>query len=93
MIAGTENLTDAEIEGRLRHADAAGQRSLGKRVFKECRGHFCGFVETRPYLRARTELAMFSADSGRLPRQCATVLSGTAISEYATENCALALPI
>jgi tetratricopeptide (TPR) repeat protein len=36
---------------------AAGERALGQEAFRECEGHFWGFVETRPYMRARQGLA------------------------------------
>ena len=36
---------------------AAGERALGPEAFRECEGHFWGFVETRPYMRARQGLA------------------------------------
>jgi len=36
---------------------AAGARALGKKGFKEYAGHFWGFLETRPYMRARAGLA------------------------------------
>lgn len=56
-------LTDLEadspkkaIEG-LQKAVAAGERSLGARFFKENEGHFWGILETRPYMRARQQLA------------------------------------
>lgn len=35
----------------------AGERAIGKRTFKEDKGHFWGIFETRPYMRARVELA------------------------------------
>ena len=35
----------------------AGERALGPRTFKEAVGHFWGFLETRPYMRARCGLA------------------------------------
>ena len=31
--------------------------ALGPRGFKRCAGHFWGFLETRPYMRARAGLA------------------------------------
>lgn len=34
-----------------------GERVLGKKVFKKYVGHFWGFLETRPYMRARAGLA------------------------------------
>lgn len=35
----------------------AGERALGKDGFEECKGHFWGILETRPYMRARAGLA------------------------------------
>jgi tetratricopeptide (TPR) repeat protein len=35
----------------------AGERSIGKKAFEEYAGHFWGFLETRPYMRARVGLA------------------------------------
>ena len=35
----------------------ASQLALGPRRFKEYAGHFWGFLETRPYMRARAGLA------------------------------------
>lgn len=36
---------------------AAGERALGEEGFEEYEGHFWGFLETRPYMRARAGLA------------------------------------
>jgi tetratricopeptide (TPR) repeat protein len=36
---------------------AAGERALGEERFEEDEGHFWGFMETRPYMRARAGLA------------------------------------
>ncbi len=36
---------------------AAGERALGAEGFREYEGHFWGFLETRPYMRARQGLA------------------------------------
>jgi tetratricopeptide (TPR) repeat protein len=38
-------------------AVAAGERAIGKDRFEEARGHFWGIIETRPYMRARSQLA------------------------------------
>ncbi|MBI9039076.1 MAG: tetratricopeptide repeat protein [Bacteroidales bacterium] len=35
----------------------AGEKSLGKKFFKEEKGHFWGMIETRPYMRAKAGLA------------------------------------
>jgi len=42
----------------------AGELALGPRRFKECAGHFWGFLETRPYMRARAGLAGTLAQLG-----------------------------
>jgi tetratricopeptide (TPR) repeat protein len=36
----------------------AGELALGRKGFREYEGHFWGFLETRPYMRARAGLAM-----------------------------------
>ena len=42
----------------LRTAVEAGRRDLGAKVFKELRGNFWGFTETRPFMRAMEQLAL-----------------------------------
>jgi len=54
-----------EIEW-LRKVVAIGERNLGPQTFKEDAGHFWGMIETRPYMRARQELAEALRWSGRL---------------------------
>ena len=44
---------------------AAGERALGEGGFEEYEGHFWGFLETRPYMRAREGLANCLWESGR----------------------------
>ena len=56
-----------------------GATQLGKKAFKDMVPHFWGFVETRPYMRARMELAEEYRRAGRLEE---------AVSEY-TEMLAL----
>jgi len=51
------------IEG-LQKAVSAGERSLGVGFFKENKGHFWGLVETRPYMRARQQLAAMCQEVG-----------------------------
>jgi hypothetical protein len=46
-------------------AVAAGERALGRKAFEELAGHFWGFHETRPYMRARLGLANALWTSGR----------------------------
>lgn len=43
----------------------AGELALGKERFKEYAGHFWGFLETRPYMRARAGLASALWRTGR----------------------------
>lgn len=42
----------------------AGERAIGPERFKEYEGNFWSVVETRPYMRARAELAAFYWDEG-----------------------------
>jgi tetratricopeptide (TPR) repeat protein len=44
---------------------AAGERALGDERFEEYEGHFWGFIETRPYMRAREGLANCLWEAGR----------------------------
>jgi tetratricopeptide (TPR) repeat protein len=50
----------------LRQVVAVGERNLGPKVFQEFAGHFWGFMETRPYMRARARLAEALRHAGRL---------------------------
>jgi tetratricopeptide (TPR) repeat protein len=43
----------------------AGERALGKKAFNEYEGSFWGFLETRPYMRARAGLAQCLWEVGR----------------------------
>ena len=49
----------------LENAVAAGERALGKKAFKDDVGCFWGLIETRPYMRARAELAGLLWAEGR----------------------------
>lgn len=42
-----------------------GEQALGEDFFEENRGRFWGLIETRPYMRARQELADLLRDAGR----------------------------
>jgi len=55
-----------DLIARLEKAVEAGERSLGARYFEENKGHFWGILETRPYLRARQQLAELLLDAGRV---------------------------
>jgi len=63
LLAKTEKLSNAQFEQRLRTAIQAAERALGADAFRELRGMFWGFTETRPYMRARIELANLLAES------------------------------
>jgi tetratricopeptide (TPR) repeat protein len=59
-IQGEEKIT------LLRHLVALGEKSLGEKAFREAKGIFWGLLETRPYMRARFELALSLKKAGRL---------------------------
>jgi tetratricopeptide (TPR) repeat protein len=63
--AQTRKLSEKEYIEELRAAVLTGERSLGEARFREDRGRFWGLVETRPYMRARSELAMALNGAGR----------------------------
>jgi len=50
----------------LEKAVSAGEGSLGGKYFEENKGHFWGILETRPYMRARQQLADLLLDVGRV---------------------------
>jgi tetratricopeptide (TPR) repeat protein len=50
----------------MQKAVEVGERSLGKDFFEENRGHFWGLLETRPYMRARYDLASALHQIGRV---------------------------
>lgn len=56
---------ELEIEV-LRKIVALGEKNLGPKTFKDCAGGFWGFIETRPYMRARQMLAEALRAEGRL---------------------------
>ena len=57
MLSHTPPLpTDEEI-GTLRKIVAGAEERLGKQAFEDYAGHFWGYHETRPYMRARAALA------------------------------------
>jgi tetratricopeptide (TPR) repeat protein len=55
---------EEEIEF-LRRLIFTGRKNLGEKTFKEDKGHFWGLLETRPYMRARSRLAMRLMEVGR----------------------------
>jgi tetratricopeptide (TPR) repeat protein len=48
----------------LKKAVEAGERSLGSEFFKQNKGYFWGLIETRPYMRARMDLAELERSLG-----------------------------
>lgn len=69
--AQTRRLKPGEFIAELRTAVEAGERNLGKKKFIEEREFFWGTLETRPYMRARRELALALLDAGQLPEAAA----------------------
>lgn len=63
-LAACESRTAAELITGFRAATAAGERALGADFFREHRGRFWGILETRPYMRARQQLAEALLDFG-----------------------------
>lgn len=61
---GSEN-RDELIEN-LRRTVARGEAALGKKFFKENSGWFWGLLETRPYMRARAQLAELLLEAGQV---------------------------
>lgn len=61
---GSEN--DEELIENIRRTVDRGQQALGKKFFKENIGWFWGLIETRPYMRARAQLASLLKDSGKI---------------------------
>jgi len=65
VLLNSELKIEEEIEA-LRMIVALGEKNLGKKTFKEYAGEFWGFIETRPYMRAREQLAEALHWAGRL---------------------------
>jgi tetratricopeptide (TPR) repeat protein len=61
---GSEN-SDELIEN-LRRTVERGEQALGKKFFHDNVGWFWGLHETRPYMRARAQLAQLLHESGRI---------------------------
>ncbi|HEX7424845.1 MAG TPA: tetratricopeptide repeat protein [Terriglobales bacterium] len=57
--------TPEELIAAFEKAVAAGERSLGTEFFAENKGDFWGLLETRPYMRARFDLAHTLMSRGR----------------------------
>jgi len=57
LLAEEEAESVEEALEYYRKGVEAGKQALGSKGFKEYAGHFWGFLETRPYMRARAGLA------------------------------------
>lgn len=57
VMAELEATTAQAAIAGLKKAVEAGERSLGGEFFQQNKGHFWGILETRPYMRARLQLA------------------------------------
>jgi tetratricopeptide (TPR) repeat protein len=66
MLLGASDFKGEERIEALRGIVATGAKRLGKEAFKELVPHFWGFIETRPYMRARQALAAALREAGRL---------------------------
>jgi tetratricopeptide (TPR) repeat protein len=64
LLAQEEAKTLEDARDLYAQAVKAGENALGPEGFKEYRGHFWGFHETRPYMRARAGLAATLAQLG-----------------------------
>jgi tetratricopeptide (TPR) repeat protein len=58
LVLARETRDDGEALDLYRRAVAAGAEALGKAAFEDDVGMFWGLIETRPYMRARHELAL-----------------------------------
>jgi len=56
---------DERIE-MLKNLVEMGERNLGEKCFKEDAGHFWGLLETRPYMRVRSQLALRLMEADRI---------------------------
>lgn len=65
MLTHCPLVQDDEIEVLYKIVELAAKR-LGPKAFEEFAGAFWGFHETRPYMRARSQLATSLQDAGRI---------------------------
>jgi len=63
-LLAEEAATPAEARDLYARGLAAGELALGPEGFEEYKGHFWGFLETRPYMRARQGLALTLLELG-----------------------------
>jgi len=67
LLAEIESNSPRAMIAALEKAVAAGERSLGADFFQLNKGHFWGVIETRPYMRARLQLAELYRVEGLYP--------------------------
>lgn len=65
-MASLDARSAKEAIAALEKAVEAGERSLGAKFFQENSGHFWGILETRPYMRARAQLASLHRSEGHV---------------------------
>ena len=73
ILGHTPAMSADEEIGMLRKIVARAEERLGEKAFKEFAGHFWGFHETRPYMRARAALADALHRAGRIESSAAEV--------------------
>ena len=66
MLAESDAETYEERKMYLEKAVAAGEKSLGRKFFKENKGHFWGLHSSRPYMRARAGLSQCLWEMGEI---------------------------
>ncbi|MGD2111664.1 MAG: tetratricopeptide repeat protein [Phycisphaerae bacterium] len=65
ILAHAGSDSQDELIENLEKTVGMGEQALGEGFFEENRGHFWGLIETRPYMRARQELADLLREAGR----------------------------
>jgi tetratricopeptide (TPR) repeat protein len=65
LLADLDARSPEELMAGLEKAVQAGERSLGPAFFAKNKGYFWGLLETRPYMRARMDLAQVLLSTGR----------------------------
>jgi tetratricopeptide (TPR) repeat protein len=66
VMSQLDSENETELIDNLRRAVEQGEKTLGKKFFQENAGWFWGLHETRPYMRARAQLAALLSQSGQV---------------------------
>lgn len=82
MLEGALDFGAPERIEVLRNIVATGAKRLGKKAFKDLVPHFWGFIETRPYMRARQALAEALREAGRLDEAAQEYSEMLALNEH-----------